>query len=146
LVLAAKDTEFDHNTVTSNESAGALFASCATLNAVAGSQILPCDTTGYNGYTKGGYIHDNTFTTNALTPQDFLAVEATPGFTMYWDSALDPADPTPVSDDNKLCIQTNTDDASSGHSYGSLGGDMLSDHDCTHTSQTPIAVTWGAEP
>ena len=138
LLLGADNTEVTGNTISGNNSVGALVASC--LAAVgAGINVGDCSDTGYEGNSEGTYIHANTYTNNGTAPDSlFTDLGINTGPSIFYDG-LD----IPTATDKKVCIQETA--GTSFYQFVAPPGDITA-YNCTHPSLPSINVTWGTSP
>lgn len=89
LVMAEQNGEFDHNTITGNDSAGIALVSYVVTGKSFKSQQ-------YDQFPESNYVHDNTVTGNGSDPVD-LAFQIAIGCgkrtvtNLVWDGVVDPA-------------------------------------------------------
>lgn len=137
LVLATDRVELRGNTLTDNDTTGALVVSFAVVELLSGMSL---DDPAYDGWPETIEIHDNTFAGNGQMPAEvFTTVFQQPTMpAITWDGATDemkPADPT-----RALCIRTNGDadflnlDALN---LGAMKTTDLTPHDCDHPDVDP---------
>ncbi|MCA9593218.1 MAG: right-handed parallel beta-helix repeat-containing protein [Myxococcales bacterium] len=85
LVLAADQTEIKNNTIENNQSVGVLVVSMKTLDLVLATTPDPAT----DPYPEQTYIHDNTFTNNAQSPQGILDLfKLAPLENVIWDGQV----------------------------------------------------------
>jgi parallel beta-helix repeat protein len=138
LILGADNTEVTGNTISGNNSVGALLASCLAASG-AGINVGNCADTGYQGNPEGTYLHANTYTNNGTAPATlFINLGITTGPSILYDGF-----DVPTETDKKICIQE-----TAGTSFIQVfnGPVDITAYNCTHPSLPSINVTWGTSP
>ena len=151
ILLAADRTEIRNNMIVANQSTGILIASCPSLPAADLIDSTYCMDPGYDAWSEGVYIHDNTFSGNGTNPQEFYQAFWMPTTAPFQDMLYDGAVDTTKTDpnvDNKLCIKGNG--SATFVDVNVLSGlsprvTDLSGFDCTHSAVPGINVNWGVE-
>jgi parallel beta-helix repeat protein len=141
LILGADNTEVTGNTISGNNSVGALLVSCTTLAAVQ-IDVGNCAEAGYEGNPEGTYIHANTYTNNGTAPDTLFTgppVSLVTGPSIFFDGLP----PSPTEPDKRICFQEAP--GTSFYQFVGSPGD-ITDYDCAHPSLPSINVTWGTSP
>ena len=163
-ILAAHDVEVFNNTIEGNEGAAFTVVSYPTVSAVSGEP--PPDDPGFDLFTSGVWLHDNTFSGNGTNPGGLRAdgetadtleilinlINASSMLMLdtfedtSWDGFLDMGD-TPA---DILCMSDNGMPSYRNFDVGGLGGaghmttTDPSPHDCTGTARAPVDDSFAA--